>query len=296
MASPTSLRICCRCPRLLFFHEIKSMNSFGFEGSEAEKGGRRGKEADDIFKGIQKDLSEEGAKEIQAEMMQALLGSLDEQKNKFHSIILKNHFIPYYNYDPAHRNIILKNLDLLEDYLIKIVNNEIKKSNNRSASHISKIFRNPKKMERDYICSNGKKITVNGTPDGLFVDLSKGEFVIWELKAMKKVDKEQLLTQVAVYAWLLKGNAPSRAVAFVFDSDEKIIRYSSEEVAERVKNLPYLFKRHQRVDEAINDAIKSIPQTDREGICSTCKMREKCYLPENKPSATIWDISDRNYA
>ena len=269
MVSVTELHLCYLCPRLLFFHyRDQKKGKSGFEHIGCRSGVLQGTILHDILEEVHIDLAGKRNNEMHSKLLEALLSP--KREIHFHSYIL-NHYVL-----KNRQKIKMAGLFPLQDALLiwekqlfSCVDREMNHCNTSDRQNITQIFQSSKRT----LMYDEDGLRIRGEPDAVFFDSVAGEYVIWEFKGMKEINRKRVLMQVALYAWLLQKEIgiPSSGMVFVFENENPIQHYSLDTINAKIEELPSLFKMyHQVIDAVRNGDMSNLPFTRDRSVCAQC--------------------------
>ena len=269
MVSVTELHLCYLCPRLLFFHyKDQKKGKSVFEHIGCRSGDLQGTILHDILEEVHSDLAGKGDEEMHNKLLEALLNQ--ERDMQFHSHIL-NHYVLKNRQKIKTTGLfpLQDALQIWEKELFSCIDREMNHCNTSDRRNITQIFQSSKRT----LIYNEGGLRIRGEPDAVFFDSVAGSYVIWEFKGMKDANRERVLMQVALYAWLLKKEIgiPSRGTIFLFENENPIQHCSLDAISAKIAELPSLFKIYHQVIAAVhNDYMNTLPLTRDRSVCAQC--------------------------
>ena len=138
-----------------------------------------------------------------------------------------------------------------------------------------------KNLQSNYISGDGTILTVRGRFDCALLDMTSGEVQLVEFKCLKESDPTRELTQLALYAWLVRENMgyTPRTCTLYFEEEPVEAAFSALNTGKIVSLLPLLFNSAIQVIRAVkhgNAEQKIIPKTDHPQLCENCFFSDEC--------------------
>ena len=151
-------------------------------------------------------------------------------------------------------------------------------------SLVQTVFQPPEQTLRaEYAFPNGDRLIVTGRFDSLLFKPDSGDVVVLEFKGHKASEISEELTQVALYAWLIRqatGQVPSGWVLYL-EEDEEPARFSWPDMKDVLDRLPGLFDQMRTILR--NEP--NVPRTPRATLCEHCPHLRTCESEPPKKEA-----------
>ena len=133
-------------------------------------------------------------------------------------------------------------------------------------------------LKSEYTSGDGTVLSVSGQFDCALLDKTRGEVLLVEFKCLKETDASVELSQLALYAWLIRENTglSPRSCVLYLEEEKPATVYSVTETAGVIALLPQLFDNAIRVIQTLNMGKETISKTDNPLLCCECLCSQEC--------------------